>query len=611
MNTLSTPEHRFAALRDAMRAHGVNACLVPSADPHLSEYLPGHWQARQWLSGFSGSAGTLVVTNDFAGLWTDSRYFEQAAQQLAGSGITLMRLRVPHMPEHVEWLVEHLAAGQTLAVAGDCISLGARSTLQGRLAAHGARLRCDLDLPGEIWRERPPLPTAPVFEHAIDDAIVSRTEKLRRVRDAMREASASHHLLSTLDDIGWLTNLRGSDVEYNPVFLAHLLVDGDRATLFVGNGKIGSALAARLEDDGFAIAPYGALAEALASIPDEAKLLLDPAQVVSASVASVPEAVDIVAGPAPSTLMKAVKGPREIERVREVMRRDGAALVHGMRQVLERVAAGTPTSELDVATLLHAARAAQPGFQGESFATIAGYQANGALPHYQATPDHHAMLEPRGLLLVDSGGQYLGGTTDITRMWPLGELGSEQRRDVTLVLKGMIDLSRARFPSGASGPQLDALARAPLWAAGADYGHGTGHGVGYFLNVHEGPHGIRPPAPGGALVPLQPGMISSIEPGLYKAGRHGVRHENLAVVQAVEQTEFGDFLGFDTLTLCPIDTRAIDPDLLDAAQREWLDAYHARVESELAPLLDDPADRGWLAERCQPLAMAAATQAAA
>jgi len=592
---------RLAALRAAMKQHGVAAVLVPSADPHLSEYLPAHWSARTWLSGFDGSAGTLIVGREQAGLWTDSRYFAQAEQQLAGSGVALMKLRVPHTPEHLEWLQQQLHDGDVLAVAGDSVAVATRHQIEHRLAETGATVRTDLDLPGEIWTDRPALPASPVVEHALAWACIPRAEKFARLRKAMRKLGASHHLVSSLDDIAWLTNLRGSDVECNPVFLAHLLVQANAgATLFVGRAKLDDALVAALAADGIGIADYASVTSALPELGADDRLLLDSGRVVSSIAAAIAPEVTRIEAPNPSTAFKAVKSAAELDHVRDVMRRDGAALVRGFRRLEQRLAAGMTLTELDVDTLLHEERSAQPGWVGESFATIAGYQANGALPHYRATPQSHSTLQAKGLLLIDSGGQYLGGTTDITRVLALGETTAEQRRDATLVLKGMIGLSRARFPKGASGPQLDALARAPLWAAGMDYGHGTGHGVGYFLNVHEGPHGIRAPVPGGALVPLEPGMISSIEPGLYKPGRHGIRHENLAVVVEADRTEFGEFLAFETLTMCPFDRRALEPNLLNPEERAWLDDYHANVRAALSPLLAD-ADLEWLNRHCAPL----------
>jgi len=592
---------RIAALRETMSQHGVAACLVPSADPHLSEYLPGHWAAREWLSGFTGSAGTLVVTATHAGLWTDSRYFSQAEQQLAGSGITLMKLRVPHTPEHLDWLAEQLHSGDVLAVAGDSVAVASQRQMERKFTELGVRLRTDLDLPGAIWADRAALPRAAITEHALAYACTSRTEKFARLRTHLRKRGASHHLISSLDDIAWLTNLRGSDVECNPVFLAHLLVTTDgHATLFTGRSKLDDSLVAKLAADGIVIADYATIVPALADLPANSALLLDPGRVVSTIAAAIPPAVRCIEAANPSTAFKACKSAAELDHIREVMRRDGAALVSAFHEIEQQLGAGKPLTELDVDRLVHAARAAQPDFVGESFATIAGYQANGASPHYRATQDTHSALGAEGLLLIDSGGQYLGGTTDITRVLALGPTTAEQRRDATLVLKGMIALSRARFPKGASGPQLDALARAPLWAAGMDYGHGTGHGVGYFLNVHEGPQSIRPPANGGALVALEPGMISSIEPGLYKPGRHGIRHENLAVVVEAESTEFGEYYAFETLTLCPFDRRALEPSLLNPEERAWLDDYHATVRAALSPLLEG-ADLAWLTQHCAPL----------
>lgn len=584
-----------------MAKRSIAACLAPTADPHLSEYLPAHWQAREWLSGFTGSAGTLVVTATEAGLWTDSRYFSQAEQQLAGSGIALMKQGVAHAPEHLAWLQQHLHQGDVIAVAGDSVSVATQRQIERLLGSVGIKLRVDLDLPGDIWPDRPALPNAPVVEHPLAYAGTSRAEKFDKLRGALRKQHATHHLISSLDDIAWLTNLRGSDVECNPVFLAHLLVEtAGRATLFVDRMKLNDGLVAALAADGIQIANYATLGDALGELGANDTLLFDPGRVVSAVVQKIGAKAKCIEGPNPSTAFKASKSKDELAHIREVMRRDGAALARAFRRLEERLTAGMTQTELDVDTLLREERSAQPDFVGESFATIAGYMENGALPHYRATPEAHNTLQRHGLLLVDSGGQYLGGTTDITRVLALGPTTAEQRRDATLVMKGMIALSRARFPKGASGPQLDALARAPLWASGMDYGHGTGHGVGYFLNVHEGPQGIRPPVAGGALVPLEPGMISSIEPGLYKPARHGIRHENLAVVVEAEQTEFGDFYAFETLTLCPFDRRALEPGLLNPEERAWLDDYHASVRAALGPLLED-ADLAWLEKHCAPL----------
>jgi Xaa-Pro aminopeptidase len=599
---MSTPiPARIAALRDAMAKHGVAACIVPTADPHLSEYLPAHWQARKWLSGFDGSAGTLVVTATEAGVWTDSRYFSQAEQQLAGTGVALMKQRVSYAPEHLTWLQQQLHQGDVIAIAGDSVSVATQRQIERQLGGVGIKLRVDLDLPGMIWNDRPALPSAAVVEHPATFAGTARADKFDKLRNALRKQHVTHHLVSSLDDIAWLTNLRGSDVECNPVFLAHLLVETEgRATLFVDRTKLNDGLVAALANDGVHVANYATIGDALGELNADHTLLFDPGRIVSAILKKVGASAKLLEGANPSTAFKANKSKDELAHIREVMRRDGTALVRAFRRLEERLTAGMTQTELDVDSLLREERSAQPNFVGESFATIAGYMENGALPHYRATQESHNTLQRHGLLLIDSGGQYLGGTTDITRVLALGPTTAEQRRDATLVMKGMIALSRARFPKGASGPQLDALARAPLWASGMDYGHGTGHGVGYFLNVHEGPQGIRPPVNGGALVPLEPGMITSIEPGLYKPARHGIRHENLAVVIEADQTEFGEFYAFETLTLCPFDRRALEPGLLNPEERAWLDDYHANVRAALSPLLED-ADLAWLEKHCAPL----------
>jgi Xaa-Pro aminopeptidase len=446
----------------------------------------------------------------------------------------------------------------------------------------------------------------PVYEHPIDYAIHARAKKLADVRAAMQRNKASHHVASALDEIAWVLNLRGRDVDYNPVFLAHLLADANGVTLFVEASKLDANLRSALADEGVRIAPYESIGAALHALPHDAVLLLSPAQVSAAVAHTIPDHVTLVETTGPITAAKARKTAKELDHVREAMRRDGVALVRGARWIEQALHEGKRLTELDVDKKLRELRAQQPGFVSESFSTIAGYQANAALPHYRAMPESHSELKPLGMLLIDSGAQYLGGTTDITRMWALGETTPEQRRDVTLVLKGVIALSRAKFPRGASGQQLDALARAPIWAAGIDYGHGTGHGVGYCLNVHEGPQSIRPPRSNQHLEAMDVGMITSIEPGIYKPGRHGVRIENLAATVPAGDGEFGEFLAFETLTLCPIDTRLLEPSLLDAAETGWLDDYHAGVRERLAPLLDDAGDRAWLDVRCAPLKVAKA-----
>lgn len=592
---------RIAALRDVLARHGVSALLVPSADPHLSEYLPERWQGRAWASGFTGSVGTLVVTPDFAGLWVDSRYWVQADAELAGSGIARMSLPASGSTAHVDWLAANLPEGGVLAVDGDVLGLSAARALKAALTKRRITVKTDVDLASEAWRDRPGLPAAPVAEHALAYAIVSRAEKLARLRAAMESKGATHHLVSTVDDVAWLLNLRGADVDYNPVFLAHALVCPSEVVLFTTESKVAPELRARLAEDGVRVAPYEATKSALAALPDGAALLVDPARVTLGMVEAAPPHVRLVEAANPTVLFKACKTPEQLAHVRRTMEQDGAALCEMFAWLEGALARGETVTELTIDAQVTAARARRPGFVQPSFATIAGWNANGAMPHYRATEASHSTIAGDGLLLVDSGGQYQGGTTDITRVVAVRAVSDAQKRDVTAVLKGMIQLSMARFPRGTRGGLLDALARAPIWATLADYGHGTGHGVGYFLAVHEGPQGI---SPGAAALPhtgLEPGMITSNEPGLYRPGRWGVRIENLVLTIPAGTSEFGEFLAFETLTLCPIDTRCVDASLLDARERAWLDAYHAEVRARLSPHVEGDA-LAWLVRATTPLA---------
>jgi len=603
---------RIDALRTALAGAGVGAWIVPSSDPHLSEYLPAHWQSREWLSGFTGSVGTLVVTADFAGLWVDSRYWVMAEAQLAGTGITLMRIPGAASIAHVDWLAETLAPGSRVGIDGDVLGLAAARQMQGALAARGIALETGRDLLDAIWPDRPGLPSAPVYEHRAPYAPASRKVKLAQLRAEMQRLGTTHHFISTLDDLAWLFNLRGADVSYNPVFVAHALISQDSATLFVGEGKVPASLQAQLAVDGVMLAPYDAAAGALRSLTTGSTLLVDPRRITFGLRAAVPEHVKVVESINPTALAKSRKSAAEADHVRQAMAQDGAALAEffaWFEAVLER---GERITELTIDEQITAARARRPGFVCPSFSTIAGWKANGAMPHYRATEESHAVIrkggheaeEESGLLLIDSGGQYVYGTTDITRVVPVGEITSAERTDFTRVLKGMIALSRTIFPRGTKSPALDAIARAPIWAGGVDYGHGTGHGVGYFLNVHEGPHGITPHLAPEPQTAMEPGMITSNEPGIYRPGKWGVRIENLllnvAVDTAGEAAQFGEFLGFETLTLCPIDSRCIDPTLMRPEEIDWLNAYHAEVRRRVAPLVSGEA-LVWLQQRTQPI----------
>lgn len=589
---------RLARVREVMVGEGVDALLVPSADPHLSEYLPGHWQGRQWLSGFHGSVGTLVVTADFAGLWADSRYWEQAQHELAGSGIELMKL-LPGQPGALEWLGEHVRQQGAVAVDGAVMALASARQLQERLKGREVRLLTHLDLLGQVWDGRPALPGNPVYQHLPPHATVNRAEKLAELRRTLTERGADWHFIATLDDIAWLFNLRGSDVSYNPVFVSFALIGQEQATLFVGLDKIDDHLRHVLAVDGITVRDYAEIGQALAAIPPQARLLVDPARVTTGLLEHLDAEVRLLEGINPTTLSKSRKRDEDLVHIRQVMEQDGAALCEFFAWFEANLGKQTIT-ELTVDERLSAARGRRPGFVSLSFSTIAAFNANGAMPHYRATEESHAVIEGDGLLLIDSGGQYVGGTTDITRMVPIGSPSLEQKQDCTRVLKGMIALSRAYFPRGILSPLLDAIARAPIWADQVDYGHGTGHGVGYFMNVHEGPQVIAYQAPTLPQTAMQVGMISSIEPGTYRPGAWGVRIENLVVNREAGKSEFGDFLSFETLTLCPIDTRCLIPEMLGTDDIQWLNRYHAMVRERLAPLLKGEA-LAWLDARTAPL----------
>ena len=587
---------RVDALRAAMRARKMDACIVLSSDPHLSEYLPDYWETRAWLSGFHGSAGTLVVTATFAGLWTDSRYWEQAEHDLADTGIQTMRAGAEGVLSVTDWLAHELPKGSQVSVNGQTLSVQAHRQWLATFNAKGIRLACDHDLINEVWTDRAALPQQPIYEHQSPFACRTRSENLAAVRAAMARHKADWHWVSSLDDIAWMFNLRGSDVSYNPVFLAHALIGGDTVRLFVAPGKIDPALQKSLQNEGIEVQAYDQAGSALACLPQGQTLLIDPVR----TTVSVLEAAAFVAKTEavnPSHLLKSRKTEAEIAHVRRAMEQDGAALCEffawfDSAQGKERI------TELTIDEKITAARARRENFVSPSFSTIAAFNANGAMPHYHATDASHAVIEGDGLLLIDSGGQYLGGTTDITRMVAVGVPTAEQKRDCTAVLKGMTALSQAVFPRGTPAPLLDAIARLPIWQAGADYGHGTGHGVGYFLNVHEGPQSISYRTPVNPNMGMEPGMITSNEPGLYKPGRWGIRIENLVVNQPAVSGEFGEFLKFETLTLCPIDTRCIQADLLSESDRAWLNTYHAEVLQRLLPLVQGAA-KEWLQQRTQ------------
>lgn len=593
MATMTTKEdirERVAALRDVMRREGLAAFIFPSTDPHNGEYVPDHWKGREWISGFNGSAGTAVVTMEAAALWTDSRYFLAAEEQLEGTGFRLMRERVEGTPTIAEWIGRKLATGNVTEVGIDGMVASADTVeaLRGELRAQGGlTLRTNLDPLEEIWKDRPDVPLNPIELYPMEYAGETCASKIARIRAAMKGMNAGGMLVSALDDIAWTLNLRGSDVHCNPVFVAYLLITEGAVTLFTDRRKVTGGVGDYLRENGIEVREYGEVAAALRKY-DGYSMLMDGGETSYTLYNNVccPRKIN---RPSPIAAMKAVKNAAEQEGFRRAMVRDGVALVRFLRWLVPAVERGGET-EMSVDRKLTALRAADPMFRGLSFDTIAGYQEHGAIVHYEATPESDVPLRPEGLLLLDSGAQYPDGTTDITRTIALGPLTDEQRRVYTLVLKGHIQLQLLCFPEGASGTQLDAVARRDLWQAGLNYMHGTGHGVGSYLNVHEGPHQIRMeyrPAP------MLPGMTVTDEPGIYLAGRFGVRIENTLLVTPCMETEFGRFLAFETLTLCPIDTTPVIVEMLTDDERRWLNGYHRTVRERLTPHLDTD-DAEWL-----------------
>lgn len=588
--------HRIAALREMMSREHLAAFVFPSTDPHNGEYVPDHWKGREWISGFNGSAGTAVVTMTSAALWTDSRYFLAAESQLAGTGFRLMKMKVPGTPSIAEWLGAELARSESheVGVDGMVNSYASVKALMGELRHQGGlTVRTNLDPLASLWTDRPPVPERPVAIQPLEFAGEEAASKIARIRRALRERHADGMLVSALDDIAWTLNLRGSDVHCNPVFVAFLLIAPDAVTLYINKVKLSREVSDYLQTIGVGVADYGGVGRGLAGY-SAYNILLDPDETCY-TLAKTPRCQEVIFAKSPVPAMKAVKNEAEIAGYRSAMVKDGIAMVKFLRWLKPAVAAGGQT-EMSIDRKLTSLRAEQPLFRGVSFDTIAGYAGHGAIVHYEATPDTDAPLRPEGLLLLDSGAQYQDGTTDITRTIPLGPVTDEMKHIYTLVLKGHIQLELAKFPDGASGTQLDALAREAMWREGLNFLHGTGHGVGAYLNVHEGPHQIRMeymPAP------LRAGMTVTDEPGLYLAGKFGVRIENTLLVKFFVRGEFGDFLQMEPLTLCPIDTEAVDFSMLLPEEVEWLDEYHRHVLDVLSPHLDE-ADRAWLEEACRP-----------
>lgn len=583
---------RVGKLREAMQEKGLDAYLVVSADPHLSEYLSDYYKVKDYLSGFQGSVGTLVFTQKEAYLWVDGRYWLQAQKQLEGSGVVLQKQDKENTFQN--WLKKNLKQGQILGSDFAVLNLALKKELEGFCTLK----HCDLI--ALMWSDRPSLPKAQIYAHEKAYCALSAKEKIALVRQKMCELGAENHLISSLDDIAYLTNLRGADVEYNPVFLSHLLIKQNETLLFVGEGKISGALKEELESEGILIYAYESVIEELKRL-ENTTLLIESAKMTALLVEALNSSVRLIEEINPSTHLKAVKGAREISHIEDAMIEDGVALCRFFAWLEEALEQKQKINEVDIDTRITEFRAKSPFYISNSFATIAAFKGNGAFPHYKAERQNCLDIEGDGFLLIDSGGQYKNGTTDITRVVPVGVLCEEQIHDYTLVLKAHIAISRAIFPKNIAMPLLDAITRQPLWEEQLDYIHGTGHGVGYFLNVHEGPQVLSYFAPVLEKTRAKEGMLSSIEPGIYKAGKWGVRLENLVVNTKVENPKnsaYGEFLYFKPVTLCPFELSCIDVNLLDEKEKRWLNAYHQKVRDKLSPRLkDEPKALKWLEAR--------------
>jgi len=582
------------ALRAAMKAQKIDAYLIPSGDPHQSEYVANHWKSRRWISGFSGSAGLVIVTQQDAGLWTDSRYFIQAKEQLAGSEIVLQKQKIPHAPEHIEWLVSQLPSGSTVACDGNVLSISQIKSLESAFAKKNIKINATTDLISQIWENRPPMPSNQVFEHDLSYAGVSRVDKINQVRKKM---IADYHLISTLDDIAWLLNLRSNDVNCNPVTIAFVIIGKESTLLFIDAQKVNAELAAILKRDKIELHPYDGVTSFLKNLPSDHRIQIHMGSTNTRLYQAIaPE--QIVNGDNITMRLKAIKNETEKKHIHTAMIKDGIALTK-LYLWLDTKLDEQTVSEVELAKQLANFRLQQGDYHGESFGAIVGYKGNGAIVHYSAAPETCAQIEKDGILLLDSGGQYFCGTTDITRTITLGTPTTEQKRNFTLVLKGHIAIATLQFPHGTVGVQMDAFARHHLWQHGLNYGHGTGHGVGFFLNVHEGPQGIASSitTSRGSTV-FEAGMFTSNEPGFYKTGEYGIRIENLVFTEVAGETEYGQFLKFETVTLFPIDLNLVEVSLLNEGEKTWLNDYHQKVFEKLSPHLE--ADEvEWMRNQCR------------
>ncbi len=572
---------RLSQLRQEMKKAGVAAWYISGTDPHQSEYLPKYWQVRQYITDFTGSAGLVVVTANEAALWTDSRYFLQAEDQLNGTGIQLMKMRLEETPSPEQWLNTVLKKGDIVGIDAKCISVNQFKNIQSELFKNQIQLKNTGDLLTTFWKERVELPTNPVFEHELKHAGKSRAEKIAGIRAEMKKTGANATLITALDDIAWTFNLRGQDIDFNPVFVSYGLITTDEVFLFVNPVKIPSALSEKLSGEGIQIKNYESVFDKLGTY--SGTILIDQDRANQALAETLSSEAVVISGISVPTMLKAIKSETELHFIRETMRKDGIAMVEFLFWLDQTIGKQTVT-EYDIAMKLDYFRSLQNGFKGISFFPIVGYNETGAIVHRSVTPETATEVKREGMLLFDSGGQYVTGTTDITRTVILSNPTKQQKTDFTLVLKGMINLTQARFPAGTKGCNLDILARKPMWEHGMNYGHGTCHGIGYFLNVHEGPMSIRQEYNEHSI---KPGMVLSNEPAFYREGQYGLRTENMMVCVEAERTDYGQFYGFETLTLCPIDINLIETALLSPAEIQWIDNYHQWCYQELSPFIND------------------------
>ena len=585
---------RIAALREAMKQHKIDAYIIPTSDPHMSEYPADCWKYREWISGFTGSAGTVIITADKAGLWTDSRYFLQASTQLEGTGIELFKMMLPETPTIPEFLTHELKEGQTVGLNGETYSLADARSLEKALAEKEIKLNTNASLIDPIWKERPAIPEAPMFEMPVELSGKSTEDKLIDINKMLHKAGADCTILSALDEVAWTFNIRGTDVAYNPVVISYAFVSEKESVLFVNPKKIPAEIAEHLKKEGVTLADYGMLATFLSRLPEQTRVFIDRKRTNVAIYNALPKSSILIEGTSPANHLKSIKNETEIKGFRNAVLKDGIAMTKFYFWLEKMLKAGEKVTELSAAAKLTALRSEQPQYVMDSFASISSYGPHGAVVHYSPTPETDTELKTDSLYLLDSGAQYLDGTTDITRTIALCDEPSEQmKKDFTRALKGTIGIAKCKFPAGIRGCLIDAFARKALWDAGINYLHGTCHGIGHCLNVHEGPQSIRMEE---NPVILEPGMVMSDEPAIYRPGEYGIRTENMILIREDSETEFGKFLGFETLTLCYIDTKLVIPSMLSVREHAWLNKYHQMVYDLVSPHLTEE-EKAWLKEK--------------